>query len=801
MRYAKYMKLGVKLPLAIVGVSLLGLCLSGATVYYSLRSDTLKEANKQIDYYQSRSANAVREWTQQIDKAISTQSANPAVISAIDEFSAAFTQFEGGALKPLQRAYIDENPHPTGAKDLLNAAPEGSAYDVAHSRIHPLLRNVKNIHSLYDLFLFTPDGNLVYSVYKERDFATNFMSGEWSQSGLGDAFRRAMTSPRDATVFVDFSKYGPSADAPASFAAKPIRGNGGAIIGVIAVQLPSEQLSNIILDSSRLGETSDAFLIGPNGVMRSDSRFSEYSDILKTKVDGPAAESALAGRSGIETYVNRYGTEVIASFAPLNIEGLNWSLIAEQSYEEFTAHLIEIRNILVAIFGAVAVGIALVGVLFARRITTPLKRVTDDTRAIAAGDYASEVHEIDRADEIGSIAIALEEMRQSLADAQRSREAQAEQTELAEENLNFVITSLGDGLERLAQGDLTRPISKPFSPEFERLREDFNATQQGLSTTLDEMVGKSDGVGSGAAELNQAADDLARRTESQAAALEETVAALKQLTQGLQEAATNASQANEQTNAASKEAQNSDAVVGRSLEAMKKIQTSSGEITQIITVIDDIAFQTNLLALNAGVEAARAGDAGRGFAVVASEVRALALRCADAAKEIKGLIKQSSSHVQDGVTLVSETGAALKGIVEMVDAIKSLTTGISDASQEQSSGVMEIMAAMDQLDEVTQRNAAMVEEMTAASTVLSSDSVALNSLVSRFQISNGDDAPQSEIITHQTAAPAPPKSNGAGKKGTNLKITSPKANGSASLSHMNGSQSLAASDNQDWVDF
>ncbi|MEO0362346.1 MAG: methyl-accepting chemotaxis protein, partial [Pseudomonadota bacterium] len=231
--------------------------------------------------------------------------------------------------------------------------------------------------------------------------------------------------------------------------------------------------------------------------------------------------------------------------------------------------------------------------------------------------------------------------------------ADAALKERMEEEQSKVVTALSRGLAKLAAGDLTEKIEEPFAADYEGLRADFNRAQAGLSDVVGQVVQKSIGIGSGAGEVNQSADDLARRTESQAAALEETVAALKQLTDGLKQASADSEEAESFTTTAAKNAKSSEEIVEKSLDAMKRIETSSDQISQIIGVIDDIAFQTNLLALNAGVEAARAGEAGRGFAVVASEVRALAQRCADAAKEIKTLISESTSQVKDGVGLVT----------------------------------------------------------------------------------------------------------------------------------------------------
>ena len=296
-----------------------------------------------------------------------------------------------------------------------------------------------------------------------------------------------------------------------------------------------------------------------------------------------------------------------------------------------------------------------------------------------------------------------------------------------------VVSGLARGLSNLATGDLTVRITEPFAGEYETLRRDFNTAMEELQEAMRSIVGNAHGISSGANEISQAADDLSRRTEQQAASLEETAAALDQITATVRKAADNAKLANSIVAVTRSDAEESRQVVNGAVAAMAAINASSRQISQILGVIDEISFQTNLLALNAGVEAARAGDAGRGFAVVASEVRALAQRSSDAAKEIKVLISQSSQHVSTGVDLVGKAGAALNTIAGKVNEISALVAEIAVAAQEQSSGLGEINTAMNQMDQVTQQNAAMVEESTAASHQLRREAAELTELTERFQ--------------------------------------------------------------------
>ena len=283
------------------------------------------------------------------------------------------------------------------------------------------------------------------------------------------------------------------------------------------------------------------------------------------------------------------------------------------------------------------------------------------------------------------------------------------------------LAQIGAGLARLAANDLEQPIEKPFLPVFEKLRTDFNSAQGNLRATLQQIADGAAALHSGTQEISSASDDLSRRTEQQAASLEETAAALDEITATVKKSAEGATHARQVVVAADEDAKKSAVVVRQAVEAMDAIAKSARQISQIIGVIDEIAFQTNLLALNAGVEAARAGDAGRGFAVVASEVRALAQRSAEAAKEIKGLISASTTQVDHGVKLVAETGRSLERIMTQVAEINDVVGEIAAGAREQATGLEEVNSAINQMDQVTQKNAAMVEESTAASHSLSQE--------------------------------------------------------------------------------
>ena len=404
-------------------------------------------------------------------------------------------------------------------------------------------------------------------------------------------------------------------------------------------------------------------------------------------------------------------------------------------------------GLLIGLAAAMLIAIGASWVL-SRGIAKPVLSMTSHMRKLMAGDNTIEVPEATRKDEFGQMGVAVMAFRDAAidkirieADAEANRSQsdidraanEAEKARTAEEDA-VALGALANGLAAIAAGDLTHRMTAEVAPRAERLKADFNAAVAQLQEAMGVVVSNVSAIRSGSGEISQAADDLSRRTEQQAASLEETAAALDEITATVNRTASGARQASDTVQAAKGYAETSGVVVRDAVSAMGAIEKSAQEISQIIGVIDEIAFQTNLLALNAGVEAARAGDAGRGFAVVASEVRALAQRSAEAAKEIEVLISASTTQVNTGVSLVGQTGEALQRIVSRVAEIDGLVSEIAASAQEQATGLQQVNTAVNQMDQVTQQNAAMVEQSTAASHSLSQEAESLASSVARFQI-------------------------------------------------------------------
>ena len=400
--------------------------------------------------------------------------------------------------------------------------------------------------------------------------------------------------------------------------------------------------------------------------------------------------------------------------------------------------------------GVVTLAVLLLCALAIRGIGDLVRRIASRMASLAEGDAETEVPLVARRDVIGEMARAVEVFRQAAlrnreleaaatadrARAERDRAGmQARAEKEAEERLAHATDALANGLERLAAGDLACAIEETLAPQYERLREDFNASLKKLREAMTAVGRSVEAVRNGSGEISSAAGDLAQRTEQQATFLEETSATLQQIATNVAATSQRASEARGAARDTRGHAESADQVVRSAVEAMGRIEQSSKQITQIVGMIDNIAFQTNLLALNAGVEAARAGEAGRGFAVVAQEVRELALRSAKAAKEVETLIGASATAVGDGVKLVNETGEALKAIAQLVQLVDDHVDAIAVAAREQSTGLGEMTKSVNHLDQMTQKNAAMVEEMNAAGAGLASESQGLSALLARFRLS------------------------------------------------------------------
>mgnify|MGYP000081818803 CR=1 FL=1 len=487
---------------------------------------------------------------------------------------------------------------------------------------------------------------------------------------------------------------------------------------------------------------------------------------LKAAVEAGAPDEAF---DKLDDAIDGGGDKLSATLDKLAKDGGDVAELRVNQANEISANALWIQ---IGLGFFAIVSMALLQYIHGGSIRNGIEAVRSSMVRIMQGDLQSKVPATERGDEIGEMARAAESFRQAAIDKQKlesqteseRRQSETERRErealkLADaEALNAAVEDLGQGLNRLARGDVTVTLDRPFKAELERLRNDFNQTTEHLRKAMRDITANSTSIQANSRQMSSAADDLAKRTEQQAASLEQTSASLDEITATVRSATSRAEEVGHMVAHTRQNTEKSDLVVTQAMAAMERIEGASQEIGTIINVIDEIAFQTNLLALNAGVEAARAGEAGKGFAVVAQEVRELAGRAAGAAKDIKALITKSGAEVKTGGELVTAAGEALRQIGEDVLRIDEHVKSIVTSAREQSTGLHEINTAISQMDQVTQKNAAMVEETNAASHTLATDADNLIRLVGQFQIGEGMNARstprEASAASHPKPSPA-----------------------------------------------
>lgn len=486
------------------------------------------------------------------------------------------------------------------------------------------------------------------------------------------------------------------------------------------------------------------------------------ADIVKLRNDGQyqAAVMRMGALEGLTTRISKQFNDSNSALQAVQTAGTDRLATL--------VHRTVVTNMVAMIIGIV-IALVLAAYFVQQEITKPMSLLREQMQQLAQGETSGEIIGHDRRDEIGEMATTVAVFRENAIErarleeqtetsrhhAENERERQEAEKASETRNVQFALQSLGNGLKRLAGGDLVTTIDTPFVADLDTVREDFNESLSKVREAMRSVGINAQAITASANELLVSADDMSSRTEQQAASVEETAAALDEITTTVKDAASRAEEASQLVARTRAGAEKSGEIVRNTVNAMQQIERSSLEIGNIIGVIDDIAFQTNLLALNAGVEAARAGDAGKGFAVVAQEVRELAQRSAAAAKEIKVLISTSGGHVEQGVNLVGETGKALDAIVSEVHEINRHVQAIAEAAREQSLGLQEISTAVNTIDQGTQQNAAMVEQSTAASHSLAKDAEELMLLLGQFQV-GGERLQSSRAVGRQVSRPATP---------------------------------------------
>jgi methyl-accepting chemotaxis protein len=703
-------RLTTKIPLLAVGAALLLGAGVGVASYVTAQQSTLalidddlgaiaESARKQLALY----LKGLRE-----DTAVAAEM--PGARGALTEMGAAWATMGERAGETLQRVYITENPNKKGEKQKLDKASDGSRYSEAHARYHAFFRHFQETKGYYDLFLIDAAGNVVYSVFKEPDFATNLAGGPWRDTDLARAWREAMNQRPGAPVFVsDFKPYRPSNDVPAGFLSAPIRAADGTAIGALVLQMPIDRIGEAAALKTGLGETGEIVLVGPDRLMRADSRFSKDDDTLKTRVDTPAVAAAMDGRSfrGTVTPADR-GISFRVSAVPLGDAALTWAVIARKGTDEIMMPVIAMRDRMLMIAGILLALVGGLAMFAARRLMRPVTGLVGEMGRLAAGDTAVSLPGATRGDEIGDMTRAVAVFRDNAVERLRlEAEAAAEQAKRAARQAT---------VDRLITG-FRHDVREQLS-EVQRSTKGMDATAR----TLAGIAERADGEAGVAA---RASEEASTNVQTVASAAEELAASIAEISRQVASTAT-------VVRSATTMAQSSNTEIAGLAGAAQRIG-------DVVGLIHAIAAQTNLLALNATIEAARAGDAGKGFAVVASEVKNLAGQTAKATEEIGAQvagIQASTRGAVDAIAAITRTMSEIDGytsaIAAAVEEQGAATREISRNVQEAAAGTEQLTATVSGVTGAIGQTNRVAGEVRTVVDALGSRAGALESSVERF---------------------------------------------------------------------
>jgi methyl-accepting chemotaxis protein len=671
------LKISIKLPLFIAGAALIsGIAIGIANDITAERQLKSEVEQKLIGIMESRKS-ALDNYLATIQQDLQAMAVNDMVQQSLSGFTGAFREFGEKPLDMLHELYITTNPHPTGSKHLLDAAEDDSEYTMQHELVHNKFRELVVQRDYYDIFLVDMQSNVVYTVFKELDFATNLKTGIYKDTDLAVAANRAIASGKRGTLFFeDFEPYAPSSGAPAGFMSTPVFADDDTPLGALVFQMPIARINAIMQLRAGLGESGESYIVGRDFLMRSDSRFSEQSTILKTRVEGPTTKAALEGETGIAEVVDYRGISVMSAHAPLEILGTTWAIMTEISTDEAFAGVQAMRMTSLIIGAIVILIVSVLGFFLARTIATPMVKLTGVMGSLSAGDNDIDVPYQSRADELGDMGKAVQIFKQNAIEKIR-----------LEEEEKKAIAERESGEEAKRQRDAQR------NKEREARQENIDNLTTGFGETVEEVLSAVSTQSSEMESSAQSMTKIARQT------LDESItvaSAAEQATTSVQTVASAAEELSSSISEISRQVSHSADISGRAVEAaegtnqtIRDLAEAAQRIGEVVDLINDIANQTNLLALNATIEAARAGDAGKGFAVVASEVKNLASQTAQATEDIGAQINAIQTTTNEAVTAIESIGSTIAEMNEIATTIASAVEEQGAATGEISRNVQE----------------------------------------------------------------------------------------------------------------
>lgn len=703
----KNLKLSIKIPAFILLMAVVTALVVGFTSIKAASGDMLEASVEKYNALSASRTAALSDYLKSIQQDLTTLSTNDETHAALRELEKEYFALSGkDALSYLHKAYIEENENPAGSKHLLDYAPDGSGYSAAHRRHHPWFRQFLTEKGYYDIFLFSKDGTIVYTVFKELDFATNVLEGEWRDTDIATVFRQTKENQKPGFVaFTDFKPYAPSANVPAAFIATPIFDAFGNFAGAIAFQMPIGRINEIMQVSTGLGESGETYIVGGDYLMRSDSRFSKESTILKTKVEGDTVKAALAGQSMSGVIEDYRGIDVVSASSPVEFNGVKWAVLAEVDLEEVMRPINAMRNhiLMGAVLALLVIG--LIAFVVARGISRPISSMADVMSYVAKGDLNREIVGADRSDEIGDMARALQVFKETAIETEKMRARQKQAEEEAVIARKQDLMRIADGFERQVMG-----VINSVSAAAEQMR----ISAESLSGIAADTSGQVMTVSS-------ATEEASCNVQSVAAAIEEFSISIQEINRQI-------AGTTQQSRDASEEAERTNSLVDTLLK------TSEG-VGEVVGLIHAISEQTNLLALNATIEAARAGEAGKGFSVVANEVKNLAGQT----KKSTDDIREKVMHMQ---SLAADSARAIRSISDVINKISENASAVAAAAEQQGATTREISGSV-------QQAALGTQEVSKSIIIVSKSSEETGQMASQVLEAANDLGKQSDILRRE----------------------------------------------------